>query len=126
MLKTSERKSTSPTPTCYDEAPNPAFGITFEKQDGTRRFVPYAFLSALDFDGSGELAFTFSSGVVTVRGNALGALWKAACKGDLARVWEGEQPPERKAAWVREIALGEAEPDPNPSLPAFPREPATF
>lgn len=123
MIRTSDRKPTPAPSTCYEEAAQPAFGIAFEKQGGTRRFVPYAFLSALDFVGAGELTFRFSYGTVTVSGTALEALWKAACKGELARVWEGEQSQDSTAAWVREIVLSETEPGSSPKLPPFPQEP---
>lgn len=121
MPKTS-RSTTLPTPSCYEAVPNTTLGIAFEKQDGTKRFLPWSFLSAVDFNTPDELVFTFASGVVIVRGQTLGALWKAACKGELARVWESENPAHSEAVWVRELVFAESEPDSASSLPPFPRK----
>jgi len=118
MIKAPDRNAGPSEPLCYEESSEPALGIVFEKRDGPRRFAPYAFLSAMDYNGKDELRFHFSIGAIVVRGNRLEPLWRAACKGDLARVWEGEKPCSPEASWVREVSFTNAEL--TPEVPAFP------
>jgi hypothetical protein len=66
-----------------------ALGITFEKSNGTKRFVPAPFLCALDYNGDDELVFRYPSASITVRGRGLRPIWDAACQGVLATVIEG-------------------------------------
>ena len=60
-------KARHPTPTCHSINPSPSEsvpGISFEKLDGKWRFIPYALLSAVEFDGKDELKFHFASGPI--------------------------------------------------------------
>jgi hypothetical protein len=83
MLKAPDKR-TPVTPkilASYEESDHPRFGIAFWRKDGTQRFATYAFLSAVDFDGDGELIFRFTHWQANVRGEALQPLWEAAQEG---------------------------------------------
>ena len=118
-------KARHPAPTCHAINPSPSEsvpGISFEKLDGKWRFIPYALLSAVEFDGKDELRFHFASGPLTVRGKNLGSLWKPIRTCQLERIWETRNPAVTDGAWVRELLFAElcSEADPG-SLP-FPKE----
>jgi hypothetical protein len=65
-----------------------ALGIAFEKSNGTKRFVPAPFLSAIDYNGNDELVFRYPFATITVKGSGLRPLWDAARQGILATVIE--------------------------------------
>jgi len=97
MIKSSERKNTNPSASqsCFEKSDHgPELGISFEKKDGIKRLALYSFLSAVDFDGSGELIFRYTFGTIMVRGKALQPLWEHLRKGTLIRVCqvESQQP----------------------------------
>jgi hypothetical protein len=120
MIKAPDRKPTTSTAACFEEASESVLGIVFEKRDGPQRFAPYAFLSAVDYNGRDELTFHFSIGEIIVRGKGLETLWRAACQGELARVWESEKPSTLEAAWVRELYFYDADQEPDIQVPPFP------
>jgi len=118
-------KARHPTPTCHSISPSPSElvpGISFEKLDGKWRFMPYALLSAVEFDGKDELKFHFASGPITVHGRNLGLIWKPIRTCQLERIWETKHPVALDGAWVSKLLFTElsTEADPN-SLP-FPSE----
>jgi len=111
MIKSSERKNTnsSANQPCFEKSEHgPELGISFEKKDGTKRFALYSFLSAVDFDGSGELIFRYTYGSITMKGKALQPLWEHLRKGTLIRVCEAESHlPESPS--ISEITFAEKE-----------------
>lgn len=123
MIKASDRKTTRSESVCYEESSEPALGIAFEKRDGTRRFAPYAFLSAVDYDGKGEVTFHFSIGLIIARGESLDPLWRAACNGQLVRVCECDKPSASETTWVRELDFSDVNQEPQLNLPPLPNAP---
>lgn len=121
MIKAPDRKTNPlPEPVCYEESAESALGIAFEKRDGNRRFVPYAFLSALDYNGKDQLTFHFSIGAIVARGACLEPLWQAACKAELVRVWECGRPASSETTWVRELDFADSALESEHGLRPFP------
>jgi hypothetical protein len=122
MLKAPDKR-TPVTPkilASYEESDHPRFGIAFWRKDGTQRFAAYAFLSAVDFDGDGELIFRFTHWQANVRGEALQPLWEAAQEGRLAQVRELDKSPGPAEPWVYELILAEFDFEPSLTNPPFP------
>ncbi|MEI9896738.1 MAG: hypothetical protein WDN28_23480 [Chthoniobacter sp.] len=116
MIKTSDRKTATSPPESYAETSEPSLGITFEVQSGRKRFLPYPFLSALEYNGN-ELTFDFAADRIVAKGENLESLWRAACRGRLECVREIEKPA-AGAPWVRELCFVNSEsPEPLPRLP---------
>ena len=91
MLKSSERNSANAKVgnPCFEKGEHsPEFGISFEKKDGTKRFAPLSFLSAVDFHGPDELVFRYTFGTVAIRGRKLEAIWDILRQGSLVRLCE--------------------------------------
>ena len=124
MLKSADKKATAAPQrhACYEESAQPSLGITFCRKDGVQRFVPFSFLSNVDFDGNGELIFHFTTWSATVRGENLQPLWKAVRDGCLTEVRELDRAPDATAPWVREIVFADSNADAETSFtgPAFP------
>jgi hypothetical protein len=122
MLKAPDKRTpaTSRVPASYEESDQPRLGIAFWRKDGTRRFASYSFLSAVDFDGDGELIFRFTHWQANVRGEALQPLWEAAQEGRLAQVREIDKSPGPAEPWVRELILADFDLEPSFTTPQFP------
>ena len=91
MLKSSERNSANAKTgnPCFEKGEHgPELGISFEKKNGTKRFTPYSFLSAVDFHGTDELVFRYTFGTVVIRGRKLEPVWDILRQGSLVRLCE--------------------------------------
>jgi hypothetical protein len=110
MIKSSERKHINPSASrpCFEKSDRgPELGISFEKKDGAMRFALYSFLSAVDFDGTGELVFRYTFGPITVKGKALQPLWEHLRTCTLVRVCESESLLPSEAPSISEITLAD-------------------
>jgi hypothetical protein len=111
MLKTPEKRTvaTEKVSVSYQEGDQPTLGIAFCKKDGTQRFAPYSFLTAVDFHGKGELVFCFTHWSAIVRGEELRPLWEAVQEGRLALVRELDKSPAGAEPWVHELIFAESD-----------------
>lgn len=80
-----------------------AHGISFEKTNGARRFMPYALLCSAESNSTYMLRFYFVGGPITVRGKHLERLWEAICDCKLQRLSESRLPSSPESVWVGEI-----------------------
>ena len=97
-------------------------GITFEKIDGTWRFLPYALLSAVELVSKEEVNFHFAGATVAVLGRNLGLLANPVRSCSLERIWEAEKPLEPDRVWVRELLLPKLSADADTDSLPFPKE----
>jgi len=110
MIKSNERRTLQKPHenSCFEKREHGSeLGIEFEKKDGTKRFALNSFLSAVDFDGSGELVFRYTFGTITVKGKALQPLWGLIRTGTLMRLSESGTPPVN-SLFISEITLADS------------------
>lgn len=73
---------------CFEQSREPVLGVSFERRNGTRMFIPYALLSTATYRDAGSIELEFASGVVGISGKNLDPLWEVLCDGKLKRVRE--------------------------------------
>jgi hypothetical protein len=122
MIKAADNRVATPREhaASYEESAQPPLGLIFCRKDGAQRLAVYSFLSAVDFDGKGEITFQFTTWKAIVRGERLEPLWQSIQDARLSKVRESEHAIKPNEPWVRKItfaALGAEAALPGPAFP---------
>ena len=124
MIKTADNRVTTTREhaASYEESAQPPLGLIFCRKDGAQRLAVYSFLSAVDFDGKGEMSFHFTTWKAIVRGERLEPLWQSIQEARLSKVRESEHAIKPNEPWVRELTFAEIGAEAALPGPAFPED----